>query len=220
MTCIVKNDMWWSLVNLPKENNVIGLKCVYNTIFNEDRSVQKHKARLVAKGYSPKPGVDFAKSFAHVAMKETICAVIAIAAQNELEVFQLDVKSAFLNVILEEEVYVEQPQGFVMKDTKDKIYRLHEALYALKQTLRVWNFIIDSYLQKNGFSRSSEEPSLYTQKLGSDFLLTLLYVDDLIYTSKSRSLLQKFKEATTNEFEMTYLGLMKYFLGFQVKQSK
>ena len=116
MTCIEKNDTW-SLMDLPEGKEAIGLKWVYKTKFNEDGSVQKHKARLVAKGYSQKPGVDFAETFAPVARMETIRAVLAIAAQKELEVFQLDVKSAFLNGVLEEEVYVEQPQGFVIKGT-------------------------------------------------------------------------------------------------------
>uniref|UniRef100_A0A2N9IVF1 Uncharacterized protein n=1 Tax=Fagus sylvatica TaxID=28930 RepID=A0A2N9IVF1_FAGSY len=107
------------------------LKVDYKTKFNEDGSIQKHKARLVAKGYAQQPGVDFHETFALVVRMETIRTVLALAAQMELQVFQLDVKSAFLNGDLEEEVYVEQPKGYVKKGKEDQVYRLRKALYGL-----------------------------------------------------------------------------------------
>ena len=103
---MIEKNKTWELVKLPKEKEVIGLKWIYKTKYNEDGSVQKHKARLVAKGYSQQPGVDFTETFAPVAQMETIRIVLALAAQLELSVFQLDVKSAFLNGEIEEEVYV------------------------------------------------------------------------------------------------------------------
>ena len=209
------------LVDLPKNKEVIGLKWVYKTKYKEDGSIQKHKARLVAKGYSQQPRIDFNETFAPVARMETIRIVLALAAQMELPIYQLDVKSAFLNGELQEEVYVEQPEGYVIKGKEDKVYRLHKALYGLKQAPRAWNSKIDSYFQKNKFQRSQNEPSLYIKKEGTkDFLIVCLYVDDLIYTSTSQSMLDEFKMAMMKEYEMTDLGLMKYFLGIQVRQSK
>uniref|UniRef100_A0A2N9G9X7 Uncharacterized protein n=1 Tax=Fagus sylvatica TaxID=28930 RepID=A0A2N9G9X7_FAGSY len=127
----IKRNQTWELVDLPNGRGVIGLKWIYKTKFNEDGSIQKHKARLVAKGYAQQPGVDFHETFALVVRMETIRTVLALAAQMELQVFQLDVKSAFLNGDLEEEVYVEQPKGYVKKGKEDQVYRLRKALYGL-----------------------------------------------------------------------------------------
>ena len=118
---------------------MIGLKWVYKTKYKEDGTIQKHKARLVAKGYSQQPGVDFNETFAPVARMETIRTMLALAAQMETPVYQLDVKSAFLNGELEEEVYVEQPLGYILKGKENKVFRLKKALYGLKQAPRAWN---------------------------------------------------------------------------------
>ena len=151
---------------------------------------------------------------------ETIRLVLALAAQFKLPVFQLDVKSAFLNGELEEEVYLEQPQGYLIQGDENKVYRLKKALYGLKQAPRAWNSKIDGYLIENGFTKSPSEPSLYIKTQGQqDFLILCLYVDDLIYTSTNSTMIEKFKKAMMSKFEMTDLGPMKYFLGMQVKQS-
>lgn len=152
---------------------------------------------------------------------ETIRTVLALAAQLQLPVYQLDVKSAFLNGELKEEVYVEQPQGYVIKGKEDKVYRLVKALYGLKQAPRAWNAKIDGYFRKKGFLRSKSEPSLYVKKSGThDFLIACLYVDDLIYVGTNADMVEDFKNSMKEEFEMTDLGLMKYFLGIQVKTIK
>ena len=216
----IEKNHTWDLVELPKNKDVIGLKWVYKTKYKEDGSIQKHKARLVAKGYSQQPGVDFNETFAPVARMETIRTFLALAAQHELPIYQLDVKSAFLNGKLEEEVYVQQPQGYIIKGKEDKVYRLRKALYGLKQAPRAWNSNIDKYFCQNGFERSRSEPSLYVKKRGTqDFLIVCLYVDDLIYTSTNTAMLEEFKKAMMKEYEMTDLGLMRYFLGIQVQQS-
>ena len=219
ITTIEKNHTW-KLVDPPKNKDIIGLKWVYKTKYNEDGTVQKHKARLVAKGYSQQPGIDFTETFAPVVRMETIRSVLAVAAQFQLPVYQLDVKSVFLNGELQEEVYVEQPQGYIKKGQEKKVYRLYKALYGLKQAPRAWNAKIDGYFRKKGFQRSKSEPSLYVKKSGThDFLIACLYVDDLIYMGTNAKLVEDFKRSMKEEFEMTDLGLMKYFLGIQVKQS-
>ena len=216
----IEKNRTWQLVDLPKGKDAIGLKWVYKTKYNEDGSVQKYKARLVAKGYSQQPGVDFNETFAPVVRMETIRTVLALAAQLELQVFQLDVKSAFLNGELEEEVYVKQPQGFEVEGKEGKVYKLHKALYGLKQAPRAWNSKIDAYFLQNGFVKSPSEPSQYVKTRGANFLMVCLYVDDLIYAGTNHDMVQSFKEAMMKEYEMTDLGLMKYFLGIQVKQTK
>lgn len=110
----------------------------------------------------------------------------------KLLVYQLDVKSAFLNGVLEEEVYVEQPQGYEIEGEQDKVYRLHKALYGLKQAPRAWNSRIDSYFTNNGFKKSPSEPSLYVKKENEKFLIVCLYVDDLIYIGNDAKMINDF----------------------------
>ena len=124
---------------------MIGVKWVYKTKRNAKGEIERHKARLVAKGYSQKAGIDYDEVFAPVARLETIRLIISLAAQNKWKIHQMDVKSAFLNGVLEEEVYIQQPSGYEVKSHKDKVLRLKKALYELKQTPRAWNNRIDKY---------------------------------------------------------------------------
>ncbi|CAL9017140.1 unnamed protein product [Prunus brigantina] len=216
---IKKNDTW-ELVNRPSDKPIIGVKCVYKTKLNLDGSVQKNKARLVAKGYSQKPGIDFNETFAPVARLDTIRTLIALAAQRGWKLFQLDVKSAFLNGVLDEEVYVDQPLGFVIKNKEDGVYRLKKALYGLKQAPRAWYDEINSYFTTAGFQRSPSEATLYVKTEESGILIVSLYVDDIIYTKSSRELMMEFKIEMMRQYEMTNLGLLHHFLGLGVIQAE
>ncbi|KAL0551410.1 hypothetical protein IC582_010496 [Cucumis melo] len=176
MKAIEKNGTW-KIVDLLEGKNAIGLKWVYKTKFAADGSLEKHKARLVAKGYAQQHGIDFEETFSLVARFETVRIVLAFATQQQWPVYQFDVKSVFLNGELQEEVYVEQPKGFVKKDNEEKVYKLTKALYGLKQAPRAWYSKIDEYFQQNGFKRSANEPTLYVKKGGkNDFIIVCLYV--------------------------------------------
>ena len=113
-----------------------------------------------------------------------MCAIIAIAAQHKWKVFQMDVKSAFLNGVLKEEVYVEQPPTYEVENEEHKVYRLKRSLYGLKQAPRAWYSRIDSYLMSNGFSKSDGEPTLYIKAENGNILIVVLYIDDLIFKKK------------------------------------
>ncbi|KAL8103750.1 hypothetical protein AgCh_028088 [Apium graveolens] len=159
------------------------------TKLNQNGEIQKHKARLVAKGFTQKPGVDFSETFSPVARLETIRSLIALAAQKKWKLFQLDVKSAFLNGKLDEEIYVEQPQGFLIEGGENKVYKLIKALYGLKQSPRTWYIEIDTYFLKNGFQRRNDQV-----------------------------MMERFKEHMMKSYEMSDLGLLHYFLGVEVSQ--
>jgi Reverse transcriptase (RNA-dependent DNA polymerase) len=137
---IEKNDTW-ELTSLPRGHKAISVKWVYKKKINPQGKVEKYKARLVAKGYKQQAGVDYEEVLAPVARMETIRLLIALAAQSKWRIYQMDVKSAFLNGVLEEEVYIEQPLG----------YLINKALYGLKQAPRVWNTRIDQYFKSHGF---------------------------------------------------------------------
>ncbi|GKV51031.1 hypothetical protein SLEP1_g57708 [Rubroshorea leprosula] len=215
---IEKNNTW-ELVDKPKGKTPIGVKWVYRVKYKADGSVQKYKARLVAKGYVQKHGIDFLETFFPVARFETIRLVIALAAQMKWKIFLFDVKSAFLNGWLEEDVYVEQLEGFIVQAKEEKVYKLKKAFYGLKQAPQAWYGSLDSYLHDNDFHRNENEPTLYVKVKGGDILIICVYVDDIIYTSSSNILIEEFKKNMSAEFDMSDLGLLHYFLGLQIYQT-
>ncbi|KAI5328650.1 hypothetical protein L3X38_028047 [Prunus dulcis] len=220
MLMIEKNSTW-ELVDRPSNKTIVGVKWVYKTKLNLDGSIQKHKARLVAKGYTQKPGVDFNETFAPVARLDTIRTLIALAAQKGWKLWQLDVKSTFLNGVLEEEVYVDQPYGFVVEEAEDKVYRLRKALYGLKQAPRAWYSEIDIYLIHCGFHRSSSEATLYVRnKEGIGVLIVSVYVDDIVYTGSSTRMIKEFKIEMMCKYEMSDLGLLHHYLGMGITQTE
>lgn len=159
-----RNAETWELVDLPQGKDAIELKWVFRTKHNADGSIQKYKARLMAKGYAQQQGVDFDETFSPVAHFETVRTFLAVAAQLNLPVFQFDVKTAFLNGEIQEEVYVSQPEGFVVNGEESKVCRLKKALYGLKQASRAWYTKINAHFLSTGFQRSENEPALYLKR--------------------------------------------------------
>lgn len=153
-----------------------------------------------------------------MARLDTIRTILAVAAQSSWEVYQLDVKSAFLHGELKEDVYVTQPEGFLVKGEEEKVYKLKKALYGLKQAPRAWYSRIEAYFLKEDFERCPSEHTLFTKSKEGKFIIVSLYVDDLIFTGNDKRFCDEFKNSMMLEFEMTDLGKMKYFLGVEVKQ--
>ncbi|XP_071704142.1 uncharacterized protein [Rutidosis leptorrhynchoides] len=163
--------------------------------------------------------VDFGETLAPVARHDVIKLLLAVAAQRNLKIHHLDVKSAFLNAELVEEIYVKQPQGFEVAGQEDKVYRLYKALYGLKQAPRAWYSKIDAHLINHNFKRSPNESTLYVKQLNSqEVLIISLYVDDLLVIGSNDNLVEEFKKQMKSEFEMSDLGLMHYFLGMKINQ--
>ncbi|GLT98425.1 hypothetical protein SLE2022_159300 [Rubroshorea leprosula] len=217
----IQKNGTWELMTLPEGQKAIGMKWVYKAKKNAQGKVEKYKARLVAKGYIQEYGIDYDEVFAPVARLETIRLIISLAAQNKWQIYQMDVKSAFLNGYLEEEVYVQQPLGYVVKGHEEKVLKLKKMLYGLKQAPRAWYSRIDKYFQDHGFTKCPHEHALYVKedKTGG-FMLVCLYVDDLIFTGNNANMFEEFKKAMTQEFEVTNIGLMSYYLGIEVKQNE
>ncbi|GJU27617.1 retrovirus-related pol polyprotein from transposon TNT 1-94 [Tanacetum coccineum] len=150
---------------------LIKLKWIYKVKKDELGGVLKNKARLVAKGYCQEEGINFEESFAHVARIEDIRIFIANAANKNMTIYQMDVKTAFLNVELHEVVYVSQPEGFIDQDKPNHVYRLKKALYGLKQAPCAWYDMLSSFLLLQEFSKGAVDPTLFTRKAGRDILL-------------------------------------------------
>lgn len=215
---MIEKNGTWELVDRPENRKIIGVKWVYRTKLNADGSVNKHKARLVVKGYSQVYGVDFSETFSPVARLDTIRMLLALAAQKGWKLYHLDVKSAFLNGYLQEEIYVEQPKGFLVKGKEEKVYRLRKALYGLKQAPKAWYNKVDDYLQSLRFIKSPSEATLYVKKSDTNLIIVSVYVDDMLVTGSNEKLVDEFKAEMFKAFEMTDLGLLTYFLGMEVKQ--
>ena len=178
----------------------------------------KHKARLVAKGYMQRQGIDFKEVFAPVARMETVRVLIALAAHHGWPIHHMDVKTVFLNGELIEEVYVEQPPGFVVDGQEHKVLRLQKALYGLRQAPRAWNAKLDTSLHALGFKRSEAEHAVYRRSNGDEMLLVGVYVDDLVIAGSSINEVTRFKQEMTNLFKMSDLGELSYYLGIEVQQ--
>ena len=214
----IQANKTWELSTLLKGHKAIGLKWVFKVKKDPNGIVTKHKARLVAKGYAQREGVDFEEVFAPMARIEIVRLLIALVALKGWQVHHMDVKSVFLNGDLREEVYVQLPPRFVVKDGSGKVLKLKKALYGLHQAPRAWNARLDSELVKLGFVRNPLEHAVY-RRLGKDGLLLVgVYVDDLVITGSSNTSIESFKKEMMSSFSMSDLGLLSYYLGIQVDQ--
>ncbi|GJV26947.1 retrovirus-related pol polyprotein from transposon TNT 1-94 [Tanacetum coccineum] len=209
----------WELVDKPFGKNVIKLKWLWKNKKDEDQTVIRNKARLVAKGYAQEEGIDFEESFAPVARLEAVRIFVAYAAHKSFPIYQMDVKTAFLNGPLKEEVYVAQPDGFVDPDHPEKVYLLRKALYGLKQAPRAWYDELSNFLISKGFTKGTIDPTLFTIRYGEDILLVQIYVDDIIFGSTNPKFSKRFEKLMHSRFEMSLMGEMKFFLGLQIHQS-
>ncbi|GKA29281.1 retrovirus-related pol polyprotein from transposon TNT 1-94 [Tanacetum coccineum] len=176
-----------------------------------------NKSRLVAKGYGQEEGIDFEESFTPVTRLEAIRIFVAYAAHKNFPIYQMDVKTAFLNGPLKEEVFVRQPNCFVDPDFPNHVYRLKKALYGLKQAPRVWYDKLSSFL--NHYTKGIIDLTFFTRRHGDDILLVQIYVDDIIFGSTKPVFSTRFAKQMKDNFEMSMIGEMKFFLRLQVHQS-
>jgi hypothetical protein len=213
----VERNRTWELADLPQGHRAITLKWVYKLKRNEAGEIVKHKARLVARGFVQHEGIDFDEVFASVARLESL-RLLALAAQEGWQVHHMDVKSAFLNGDLKEEVYVRQPAGFIVAGQEEKILRLRKTLYGLRQAPWAWNSKLDNTLKMMNFIQSEHEHAMYRRSCGGDVLLIGVYVDDLVITGSSLAVVEEFKEEMKRVFLMSDLGLLSFYLGIEVRQ--
>ncbi|GKF07454.1 retrovirus-related pol polyprotein from transposon TNT 1-94, partial [Tanacetum coccineum] len=208
---------FWTLVPAPYGKTIIGSKWVFRNKRDETGIVIKNKARLVAQGYNQQEGIDYDETFAFVARLEAIRIFLAFATYMNFIVYQMDVKSAFLNGKLKEEVYVKQPPGFKSSEFPKHVCKLDKALYGLKQAPRAWYETLSTYLTEHKFIRGKIENTLFFYKTQNDVILVQIYVDDIIFGSTSTKLCKQFAKLMTQRYEMSMMGVLTYFLGFQIK---
>nr|GFB25383.1 hypothetical protein [Tanacetum cinerariifolium] len=184
----------------------------------EKKWTKDHALHKIIVGYSQQDDIDYDETFAPVARIKAIRLFLAYAAHKDFIVFQIDVKTAFLNGILKEEVYVGQPSGFVSKQYPDHVYALDKALYDLKQAPRAWYDVLLQFLIDGGFQKGSIDTTLFIKKKGKHIMLIQIYVDDIIFGSTNPKYCTKFSDLMVKRFEMSMMGEMKFFLELQVNQ--
>jgi hypothetical protein len=211
-----RNEVW-HLVLRPNQN-VVGTKWVFHNKQDEHGVVTRNKAQLVAKGYSQVEGLDFGETYAPVARLESIRILLAYATYHGFKLYQMDVKSAFFNGPIKEEVYIEQPPGFEDGEYPNHVYKLSKVLYGLKQAPRAWYECLRDFLITNGFKVGKVDPTLFTKTIANYLFVCQIYVDDIIFGSTNKSTCEEFSRIMIQKFEMSMMGELKYFLGFQVKQ--
>jgi hypothetical protein len=197
-----------------------GTKWVWKNKEGEKGEVVRNKSRLVAQGLIQKEGIDYEETFDVVACLDAIRVLLAFSMAKCFKSHQMDVNSAFLNGVLEEEVYVRQPPGFESEKYPHRVYKLRKALYGLKQALRAWNGRLSGFLFERGFEMGKVDQTLFLLRQGKDILIVQLYVDDIVFGGSCNSLVARFVEDMSREFEMSMTGELQFFLGLQIKQSK
>ncbi|KAI3494744.1 hypothetical protein L1887_40442 [Cichorium endivia] len=195
------------------------MKWVFRNKLDKEGNVIRNKARLVVKGYCQEEGIDYEETYALVARLESVRIVFAYAAYKGFDVYQMDVKCAFLNGELEETVYVEQPPGFVSNKHSDHCYVLDKAVYGLKQAPRAWYETLTRFLKQSKFKQGSVDPTFFRKKEGSHLMIVQIYVDDIIFGSTHPSLTAEFRKLIETKFEMSYMGKINFFLGLNIRQS-
>jgi len=214
-----KRNKVWRLVEKPKEcRNVIGTKWIFKNKQDENGIVVRNKARLVAQGFSQVEGIDYGETYAPVARLESIRILLAFATHHNFKLQQMDVKSAFLYGPLKEEVYVKQPPGFEDPNFPNHVYKLDKALYGLKQAPRAWYEHLRELLLDRGFEVGQIDPTLFTKRVDGELFVCQLYVDDIIFGSTNKAFNDQFSKLMTDRFQMSMMGEMRFFLGFEIKQ--
>ncbi|KAJ9549163.1 hypothetical protein OSB04_021706 [Centaurea solstitialis] len=219
MTAILSNYTW-DLVPKPSDANIVGNRWLFRHKFDSNGRLERYKARLVAQGFSQQPGLDFDDTFSPVVKPATIRTVLSISISRNWPIHQLDVKNAFLHGDLTETVYMRQPPGYVNSSFPEHVCRLRKALYGLKQAPRAWYHRFAVYLYSLGFLSSKTDTSLFTYHRGSDTIYLLLYVDDIILTASSPTLISMVISKLSSEFPMSDLGPLSFFLGIAASRSK
>jgi hypothetical protein len=208
----------WTLVKRPAGRNVIAGKWIYKVKLAADGSVDKYKARYVAKGFSQIEGLDYHETFAPTCKPETFRLILALAAQKQLYLGQLDVKAAYLHSPIDEEIFPEQPDGF--QNGQGLVCRLNKSIYGLKQAAKNWYQELASFLLSQGFTRSRNDYCLFVKADQSgNQTYVLSWVDDLIVCGRDEQTVQQLKKDFEKKFKMDDRGELSWFLGMRIAQT-
>ncbi|CAN1807780.1 Retrovirus-related Pol polyprotein from transposon TNT 1-94 [Linum perenne] len=215
----LNSNQTWELAELPAGKKALHNKWVYRVKEEHDGS-KRYKARLVVKGFQQKEGIDYTEIFSPVVKLTTIRTVLSIVATEDLHLEQLDVKTAFLHGDLEEEIYMQQPEGFSVKGKEKLVCKLQKSLYGLKQAPRQWYKKFDGFMQASGYYKCNADHCCYFKRFQSSYIILLVYVDDMLVAGSDLDEIRRLKKQLSNEFDMKDLGAAKQILGMRINRDK
>ncbi|KAM0893325.1 hypothetical protein ACQ4PT_025194 [Festuca glaucescens] len=210
----------WDLEEIPKGAKTVGCKWVYKTKCDSRGNVERYKARLVAKGFTQREGIDYNETFSPVSCKDSFRIIMALVAHYDLELHQMDVKTAFLNGDLEEKVYMAQPKGFVVEGKEHMGCRLKKSIYGLKQASRQWYLKCHETIKSFGFNENREDNCVYAKFKNGKFIFLILYVNDILLASSDVSLLLETKKFLSSNIDMKDLGEASFVLGIEIRRDR
>ncbi|KAM1256948.1 hypothetical protein EV1_030743 [Malus domestica] len=216
----LQQNQTWDLVPKPRDVKSISCKWVYKIKRRPDGSIERYKARLVARGFSQQYGLDYDETFSPVAKLTTVRVLLALAANKDWNMWQMDVKNAFLHGELDREIYMMQPMGFKSEAHPEYVCKLRKALYGLKQAPRAWYGKIAEFLTQSGYSVTPADSSLFVKANEGKLAIVLVYVDDLIITGDDEAEILRTKENLSVRFQMKELGQLKHFLGLEIDRTQ
>ncbi|WKA02171.1 hypothetical protein VitviT2T_020389 [Vitis vinifera] len=219
MSSMKCNDVW-DLVELPNGAKTIGCKWVFKTKKDSLGNIERYKARLVAKGFTQKEGIDYTETFSPVSKKDSLRIILALVAHFDLELQQMDVKTAFLNGELEEEVYMKQPEGFPSSDGEQLVCKLKKSIYGLKQASRQWYLKFHNIISSFGFVENVMDQCIYLKVSGSKVCFLVLYVDDILLATNDKGLLHEVKQFLSKNFDMKDMGEASYVIGIKIHRDR
>ena len=194
----------------------VGCKWVFKTKRDSKGNIERYKARLVAKGFTQKGGIDYRETFSPVSKKDSLRIIMALVAHYDLELHQMDVKTAFLNGSLEEDIYMDQPEGFSIKGKEHLACKLKKSIYGLKQASRQWYLKFHNTITSFGFKENTVDRCIYLKVSGSKFIFLILYVDDILLATSDLGLLHETKRFLSMNFEMKDMGEASYVIGIEI----
>jgi len=212
----LERNQTWELVPKPRDVKPISCKWVYKLKHRIYGLIERYKARLVARGFSQQYGLDYDETFSPVTKITTVRVLLALAANKGWNLWQMDVKNAFLHGELDREIYMSQPMGFQNQDHPEYVYKLRKALYGLKQAPRAWYGKIAEFLTYSGYSVTSADCSVCVKSVNTKLANVLVYVDDLIITGDCEEEIFLIKQNLSVRFQMKKLGQLKHFLGLEI----
>ena len=215
---LILNDTW-ELTELPPGRKPVGCKWIFRLKYGSSGNIERFKGRVVAKGYSQKYGIDYDETFSPVVRFSSVRTLLAYAVENDMMIHQMDVNTAFLNGSLNEEIYMEQPEGYVVSGKEHLVCKLKKSIYGLKQSPRCWNSAFHQHMEQLGFKQSSADPCVYIQT-GDSLNIIAVYVDDLILICKSEEEMLKLKRSLSARFSTKDMGELHYCLGINIFQDK
>nr|AAS01934.1 putative Integrase core domain containing protein [Oryza sativa Japonica Group] len=215
MDSIIANGTW-EVTERPYGCKPVGCKWVFKKKLRPDGTIEKYKARLVAKGYTQKEGEDFFDTYSPVARLTTIRVLLSLAASHGLLVHQMDVKTAFLNGELDEEIYMDQPDGFVVEGQEGKVCKLLKSLYGLKQAPKQWHEKFDKTFTSAGFAVNEADKCVYYRHGGGEGVILCLYVDDILIFGTNLEVINEVKSFLSQNFDMKDLGVADVILNIKL----